>query len=408
MRALEHVQAALAIDPEFLAAQSLRDRILTAPPASVAASRGAVPAPADARPLVSADGYARFEERARRRRVDRRVDAARAAIAKRRLKEAASAIDEITELDPNLPELATLATQMDELRRTRVRSHGGPWLAAVATFAGVLLAATYLQESGILLSRPFITPAPLVQSEPSTTIDAIEALDTTGTTGTMEPAEPDAEPPVETAVRTPDRDVMTTPARAVPLAPARPTAPEPSPQPAATRADTVVPASAPAPPISPPQPIASPVAPPPLSAPAAPAVMALAAPAPSVPAAVPAERSVPPTRPVVDDDRLVRDTLQRYRTAYEDLDAHSAQAVWPAVNQAALARAFDGLESQTLIFDACSVQLRGEAASAICRGSARYVPKVGSREPRIEPRVWNFTLRKNDGGWKIESARAQR
>lgn len=136
--------------------------------------------------------------------------------------------------------------------------------------------------------------------------------------------------------------------------------------------------------------------------------MALAAPAPSVPAAVPADRSVPPTRPVVDDDRLVRDTLQRYRTAYEDLDAHSAQAVWPAVNQAALARAFDGLESQTLIFDACSVQLRGESASATCRGSARYVPKVGSREPRVEPRVWNFTLRKNDGGWKIESARAQR
>jgi hypothetical protein len=37
--------------------------------------------------------------------------------------------------------------------------------------------------------------------------------------------------------------------------------------------------------------------------------------------------------------------------ADEGLDARNAQAVWPGVNQAALARAFDGLESQSLTFD---------------------------------------------------------
>jgi hypothetical protein len=105
---------------------------------------------------------------------------------------------------------------------------------------------------------------------------------------------------------------------------------------------------------------------------------------------------------------LVRQVLQRYRKAYEGLDARSAQAVWPAVNEAALARAFDGLESQSLTFDACDVRLRGEAASATCHGSARYVPKIGSREPRMEPRVWNFTLRKAEGDWKIDSARTER
>jgi hypothetical protein len=122
----------------------------------------------------------------------------------------------------------------------------------------------------------------------------------------------------------------------------------------------------------------------------------------------------PPTFPPaaavesVDERALVRQTLQRYRSAYEGLDAESAQAVWPAVNQAALARAFNGLESQTLTFDACDVRVRGDAATATCRGSARYVPKIGSREPRVEPRVWNFTLHKDEGDWKIDSARAER
>jgi hypothetical protein len=101
-------------------------------------------------------------------------------------------------------------------------------------------------------------------------------------------------------------------------------------------------------------------------------------------------------------------TLQRYRAAYQDLDARSAQAVWPAVNEAALARAFDGLESQMLTFDACDVRVSGEAAWATCRGSARYVPKIGSREPRLESRTWTFTLKKAGEDWKIDTARADR
>jgi hypothetical protein len=115
-----------------------------------------------------------------------------------------------------------------------------------------------------------------------------------------------------------------------------------------------------------------------------------------------------PLADVPEDNVLVTKVLQRYRTAYEGLDARSAQAVWPAVNQAALARAFNGLESQTLTFDACEVRVEGESATATCQGSARYVPKIGSREPRVEPRIWNFTLQKNSGDWKIENARTER
>jgi hypothetical protein len=42
----------------------------------------------------------------------------------------------------------------------------------------------------------------------------------------------------------------------------------------------------------------------------------------------------------VRDDQLILRTLQQYRTAYESLDVSRAREVWPAVNQAALTRAF--------------------------------------------------------------------
>ena len=127
----------------------------------------------------------------------------------------------------------------------------------------------------------------------------------------------------------------------------------------------------------------------------------------ATPSAV-APNPVPPPAPAVDDEALIQQALQRYRNAYEGLDARSAQAVYPAVNQAALARAFDGLQSQSLTFESCNVEMRGEAADAKCRGTAKYVPKIGSREPRTEPRVWTFTLRKAGSDWKIDTARAER
>jgi hypothetical protein len=137
------------------------------------------------------------------------------------------------------------------------------------------------------------------------------------------------------------------------------------------------------------------------AAPANPVVAADVAPAPAAPVSAPSV--MPP-----DEGNLIRQTLQRYRSAYDGLDARSAQAVWPAVNQLALARAFDGLESQSLTFDACDLRVHGEAATATCHGSARYVTKIGNREPHIEPRVWNFTLHKAGTDWKIDSARAER
>jgi hypothetical protein len=382
--------------------------------------------PDAARPLVSAEGYARFEARAKRRRVDRRMDAARAAIDRGRLKDAASILVEIAELDPNLPELAALTAELKERKRLTARSHHGPAFAAAAVFAAVVFAASWLQESGSLVSHP-ITPAVAVVTIPTLP----EPVGTTGVDDAIVDATVIADASVDVPAPEPPRGSPSAPNRAVDaerrLASVTPAdAPPPvtrTPAVLTQQPDTAV-ASAPAPPPSPasdvrravigaaepdavPLDSAHPVAPPVVSATSARATAALDAP---VNAPVPA--SVAPA-PIVnarreDDELLVKEALQRYRNAYEGLDARSAHAVWPAVNQAALARAFDGLQSQSLMFEHCDVQLRGEMANATCRGSARYVPKIGSREPRTEPRVWNFALRKNGVDWTIESARADR
>lgn len=126
---------------------------------------------------------------------------------------------------------------------------------------------------------------------------------------------------------------------------------------------------------------------------AAPAAIAFALSASTVPAR-------PPT-----DEPAIRDVLERYGTAYSRLDARAARAVWPAVDARALERAFDGLESQAIEFDRCDVRVDGTAARAACQGTSTWVPRVGERRPRREPREWTFRLEKTrDAQWRIASA----
>ena len=63
------------------------------------------------------------------------------------------------------------------------------------------------------------------------------------------------------------------------------------------------------------------------------------------------------------------------------------------------------LDSQRITFDDCRVELQGKSADAMCTGTASFGPRFDSREPRVEPRTWNFTLRKVDADWKILTAR---
>jgi hypothetical protein len=108
------------------------------------------------------------------------------------------------------------------------------------------------------------------------------------------------------------------------------------------------------------------------------------------------------------DENRVAQVLNRYASAYGSLDASAAHAVWPSVDERALARAFSSLQSQTVSFDTCDINVVGTTANASCRGHASYVAKVGSREPRSEARTWNFALRRGGDGWTIENAEARR
>ncbi|HJZ70825.1 MAG TPA: hypothetical protein VKE51_03745 [Vicinamibacterales bacterium] len=418
--ALAAVDAALELDPNFLAAHSLRDRIVAgdlrmprqapvpaAPEHDSATAVELSPGPpvGNAATESPAEGYAKFEQRARRRRVDRRIDAARLAIEKKHVRRAALALDEVIELDPNLPELSELTIQFDQLRRSATGAHVGPWIAAGAVVAGSVFGATWLHESSPpLISRSVIAAMPLFAGQaPSASVAS--NLEPVATTDVTEIAEVSPRVPPVTA-----RPVGLKPATvfvssastgqveqvAAPRAVAPSPPPQQQPQPTPPQ---------PAPPLQqqvPPQP----------PQPQAPAVAVPATPRPapeSVVAAVALVSNPPvPKGPDVDEHAMVAQTLQRYRSAYEGLDARSAHAVWPGVNQAALARAFDGLRSQRLTFDACDVRVSGEAATATCQGSARYVPKIGNREPRTESRVWNFVLHKTGADWTIDSARADR
>lgn len=105
--------------------------------------------------------------------------------------------------------------------------------------------------------------------------------------------------------------------------------------------------------------------------------------------------------------RAIERVLGRYRSAFNQLDAGAALTVWPTVNRRTLARAFEQLEGQVVSFDGCDIQIADRFAEAACHGSARYVPKVGSRTPRDGARRWTFRLRKTADRWLIDRVDAR-
>ena len=484
-KALEAIDAALEIDQNFLGAQLLRNQIQIAPvatPSTSGPARGAAslhaaatrstdgptppPGPAEparptrtvapTEPLESrrpndnsswstsgalAEGFAQFEQRAKRRRAERRLETLRAAIAARREREAKLAIEELNELDPDLPDLRELMVQVDDLRRSSLRPRVGRWLVVATACFAVTFATLSFERARSLGKRTNTESAPSTSSsteakqvnaprdpsslamlDASPTVPVVPSVATSGWSvleaerrenATLSRSAIRPDPPAQVDVVTGERPnaspVQGRQDRSFELNAAnagRPTILDnrPTGSAAAVAEPSAVAASAAAPeakgagvltPVSPPAAV------PAIAVPdSAVAVRDSAVPIPG--GAVSAAAS-----PVPSDDERVKSVLQRYRSAFERLDAHSAAAVWPAVNENALARAFDGLHSQALTFDVCYVRLEDDMAAATCRGSARYIPKIGSREPRIEPRVWRFTLRKSGSDWMIENARAE-
>ncbi len=119
------------------------------------------------------------------------------------------------------------------------------------------------------------------------------------------------------------------------------------------------------------------------------------------PDTVPAAVARLPTQLV--ESGAVQSVLNQYRRAFSALDVRDARAVWPSVDAKALARAFDQLKEQDVEFDNCQLSITGVQATAFCSGTARYVPKIGSRSARVDTHRWKFNLRKVDDGWLIET-----
>jgi hypothetical protein len=355
--------------------------------------------PGGERPLVSMEGWARFEQKARQRRLEKRLEAAKTAIRSGNFVDARAALAELTELDADHPEVKAIGRQLDRAEKAaRPRRGAGAFAAAAAAFVAVVLGASWLGDRGRLQSHPMVESVPAVP--------VVESL--------LASREITLDVPMATSGAP-----QTSPAGTVFLADA------------ALRSDPVEETSVEMPVMPPPRPVAAAVLPPAFLPPAVPPPQIDLPPATDIerPVVLPSpalQRKPPAPEPiaaaatptagarldvvpaVVDDTSQVRAVLQKYQAGYERLDARMVHAVWPGVNEVALARAFEGLESQALNFRACDVQLRGATASAVCTGSARYVPKIGSREPRVESLAWNFTLRKRANDWEIETARAER
>jgi hypothetical protein len=206
------------------------------------------------------------------------------------------------------------------------------------------------------------------------------------TTPSSRPTETPTASTVREAVNLPvDRTQAEAPA-------ASPSAPPPAINPPAMPAPESVVAGA-APPAVSPSPPAPAVVNPPVSAPAS---------AAETPASSPAAAAIPSSTRAADIQAVER-VLGRYRAAYERLDAAAARSVWPKVNSSALERAFAQLEQQGMSFDRCEIGIYGALAQASCSGTSRYVPRTGSKTPRVDRRQWTFRLRKGTEDWTIDS-----
>jgi len=392
---------------------------------------------------IATEEWQSFELRMRRRRAERLIVRAEAALQNGSLEDAGSAIEEARALCPSLPSIDELQTKIARAseRKPAVRARVRRTLAIAAGLVMVVSSSAIGWRA--MRTRPAALPehpATLPSSAAATSAPpaAPAAQSPVPAAPTPAPAssikvETEQVPPVVISGATDDGDTATPSALPPPARTesASATAPPPPPVAAVDPGPPVVGTSGPPaaqPRLDSPPPSADagaiaalgketsvPVAPPPVDRFARLRDMANPAPEPSP--SVPERRADPaptsgspePTTPPPkkeDDAALVRGILDRYAEAYTHLDADAAKAVWPSVNRAALSRAFNGLNEQRIAFNDCSVDVRSTQARATCSGSTTWEPKIGGG-PRTDTRRWAFDLEKSGDAWIIRDARVQ-
>lgn len=334
-----------------------------------------------------------FEIRMRHRRAERCRLRAEIAIEAGVLEDAREALDEARRLQPDLPGLALaeerLAVAQFALNDVPADSpRGGRRLTAAVAMALAIGAGSWVivgnQDGtpGAARSGATAEPAPAV-SIPQVIAPAPAAPNQLleGTDRAIESGSRETDPAPKPAPKEP---VTTTNPTIVLPAPERPGASRgvnPSPLPVLQVSASPAGPTVPAPP---------PAAPLPMDG----SSLGVAA---SLPAPVPAVAPGP--------EMQVQDALSRYEAAYSSLNAAAARAVWPSVDAAALARAFDDLESQRISLGSCSIAVASDARSAraTCAGTATWTPKVGGGTT-TGPRTWSFDLAHTGSEWHIVSA----
>jgi hypothetical protein len=116
-----------------------------------------------------------------------------------------------------------------------------------------------------------------------------------------------------------------------------------------------------------------------------------------------------PVAPAVSasDTNEIQSLVGRYLNALTNFDVKEAKAVWPRANEAALSRAFTGLDEQRFELSGCDIAVAGRNANASCSGIVRYVPKVGSKTMFVQRRQWRFLLRNSNDRWFIDNVRTR-
>ena len=60
------------------------------------------------------------------------------------------------------------------------------------------------------------------------------------------------------------------------------------------------------------------------------------------------------------------------------------------------------MDSQSVDFYSCGIELGTGNAEATCSGAITYVPKIGAKTPRVEQRSWTFYLSRQSDHWIID------
>lgn len=348
-----------------------------------------------------------FEIRMRYRRAERCVLKAEAALEAGMEEEARASLAEARALNPDAPGFDELMAASRARRQAAAEALARQRTKRVSLAAAVLALAGFgglwaYQWRGAIEQPPRVQASPpggdvtAPAPPPQTSASAAEPSMPAAETAQEAAPSPVAEPPRASA--DPGSSISPAPAPApaarevlVPFRPVMSDPPAPEPAPMPTTGDTL----AQPPPVSdattiervgtavaaPPAPVTAPPAPP-------------AAPVPDAPA------------PVESQEPAVRAVLARFEAAYSSLSAGAAQEVWPSVDAAALARAFDNLESQRVSLGNCSVTMAAATAQASCTGSTTWTPRVGGGS-RTQTRRWQFELALANGAWRIVRAQAR-